>query len=438
MPEARHDVLPPALLGDATWYGTLAAVRELGSRGVPITLASDAALAPARFSRYVTSAVRCPPTKDGEGLLAWLHEFGDRHPGHVLYPTSDDMAWMIARNQAALAAKYRLYSPPLQALASLLDKGRLSEAADAAGLAVPKLWLPEDETEVERIAREAPFPLFVKPRTQLLAMRGFKGGRVDRPEDLLRAWTACRTPEERERRLGPAMRGSGRPAILVCYPASETIFTVDGFVDRSGEMVALGCNKLLQRPRRVGPGVIFEDAPVPAAIASGLQRLLQSVGFFGVYDAEFLADGERMMLIDINPRFYNHMAFEIDRGLPLAWLAYLGALGDEATLAATMRAARQSGATAPSAYVHRLPTTLMLTFQGLAGKMSRQERRRWRAWIAERSGRLTDPASAPGDRLPGLVDLAFDLRAFLRHPRAFLRDLWRDDAATRARRTAGR
>jgi len=32
----------PALLADATWYGTLAAARDLGAHGVPVTLASDA------------------------------------------------------------------------------------------------------------------------------------------------------------------------------------------------------------------------------------------------------------------------------------------------------------------------------------------------------------------------------------------------------------
>src|SRR6185503_13790961 len=115
-----------------------------------------------------------------------------------------------------------------------------------------------------RIAREAPFPLFVKPRAQLLSTLRIKGARIDRREDLVPAWRRTHLPEERARRLGSRLPGDGRPLIVACYPASETIFTVDGFIDRAGEMVALGCNKLLQLPRRLGAGVVFEAAPLPA------------------------------------------------------------------------------------------------------------------------------------------------------------------------------
>lgn len=423
--------LPPALLADSTWYGTLAAVRDLGSRGVPITLACDSGFAPARWSRYVTSVVRWPRTKDHGQFLRRLHEFGDRQPGHVLYPTSDDAAWLIAREQEALASKYRLYSPALQALVTLLDKGKLAQAAQAAGMLVPAVWLPEDEADVERIAREVPFPLFVKPRTQLMPTLGFKGCRVDRCEDLVPIWRALRVPEQRLGILGASMPGVGCPLVMGCYPASESIFTVDGFVDRSGDMVALGCNKILQLPRRVGPGVIFEDASPPPFVLSGLQRLFCQARYFGVYDAEFIMDGDRPILIDVNPRFYNHMTFEIDRGLPLPWLAYLGALGNDAALTAAMRAAREEPKMPGRTYLHRLPTTLLLAGQGLAGAMPREERRRWRAWIAEHSGQSSDPSTAPGDRMPGIADWAYHGVQFLRHPRSFIRDLVRADATVR-------
>jgi hypothetical protein len=59
--------------------------------------------------------------------------------------------------------------------------------------------------------------------------------------------------------------------------------------------------------------------------------------------------------------------------------------------------------------------------------MSREERVQWRRWMAERSSATIDPASEPGDRLPGLVDAVFHGARFLRHPRAFLRSLARND-----------
>jgi predicted ATP-grasp superfamily ATP-dependent carboligase len=412
--------LPPVLLADATWYGTLAAARDLGSRGVPVTLAADAALAPARWSRFVSSIVPCPRTRDAAAFVEWLVRFGNQRPGHVLYPTSDDAAWLIAANRAELEGSYRLFSPPLEAYARLLDKGVLYEAARAAGLEVPDTWLPRNEADVERIAAEARFPVVVKPRTMVLGAGTNKGARVERREDLVRAWSGARMSEAQQRMLGPVMQEAVNPMIQAYHATSERIYTLDAFIDRGGHIDALACYKLLQRPRRVGPGLIFEEAPLDARVVSGLQRVCQQAGFFGMIDVEFLVEGQRRLLIDFNPRLYNHVAFEIDRGLPLPWLAYLGALGDEVALELALRAARRDARFVGSrAYVHRLPTEIMLTLQWLFGTISRGEHGLWHRWLSERARGITDPASQPGDRLPALADLAFHALELARHPRSF-------------------
>jgi D-aspartate ligase len=129
------------------------------------------------------------------------------------------------------------------------------------------------------------------------------------------------------------------------------------------------------------------------------------------------------MLIDFNPRFYNHMAFEVDRGLPLPWLAYLAALGDREALGQAIGEARRAGARSGRAYVHTLPTKLMLLLQVLSGAMSPEERFGLKRWMDERAGRLTDPVRDPRDRLPALAELAMQLARFARHPRSFIRHL---------------
>ncbi len=50
-------------------------------------------------------------------------------PGHVLYPTSDDVAWPVASHSEALSRLFRLYTPPIESLVRLLDKARLVEDA---------------------------------------------------------------------------------------------------------------------------------------------------------------------------------------------------------------------------------------------------------------------------------------------------------------------
>ncbi len=198
---------------------------------------------------------------------------------------------------------------------------------------------------------------------------------------------------------------------------SERIYTVDGFVDASGTIVgAAACVKCLQLPRRSGPGVLFESSELDPAVLAGLQRLCRDTGYAGVFDAEFLIEGEDKLLIDFNPRFYNHMAFEVDRDLPLPWLAYLAALGDEDALREAVRSLGNGTRTWEQVYVHRFPAGVMLAAQGMTGRMTRSELSRNRRWMV-RSRDLTDPAYARGDPLPACADVV----QWLRHPRSFLR-----------------
>ena len=127
-----------------------------------------------------------------------------------------------------------------------------------------------------------------------------------------------------------------------------------------------------------------------------MRKLFQATGYYGVFDAEFIECEGRKLLIDVNPRFYNHMAFEIDRGLPLAWLAYLAAIGDRENLKSEIKKVAATPVQ-PRAYVHRLPTALLLLAQRLGRGMSREEQIRWRRWISKQGRCVTDPARAAGD-----------------------------------------
>jgi D-aspartate ligase len=407
---------PPVLLADATWYGTLAAVRDLGLRGVPVIVAYDELTAPARWSRYARSAVRCPPTKDASRFLDWLHDFGARHRGCVLCPTSDDIALLIASHLDSLAPLFRLFSPSRDALLGLLDKSRLATAATRVGLGSPATWSPENESELPRLVPELPLPLLMKPRTQALSRMPGKTRIVHRREEIAPTWRAIRTANIDQ----PTITGIPNvdlPILQAYYTVSERVYTVDGFVDSTGTIIgAAACTKVLQLPRRSGPGVCFESAPLEPELIRGLERLCREVGYRGVFDAEFLISAQDKLLIDVNPRFYNHMAFEVDRSLPLPWLAYLAAVGDEDAL---RREVETFATTAPSAgqiYVHRFPALVQLAAQRVTGRMTHDEVRRWGRWMT-RGGELTDPVSVRGDPVPALVDVA----QWLRHPRSFLR-----------------
>ena len=322
-----------------TYGGTLAAVRALGREGVRVTVAGNEWLAPARWSRHAQRFMTSPAPRD-PAFLEWLIRFGDREPGHFLYPTSDDLAWLLASHQAELSRRFLLLQPPISTVVSLLDKRRLHDACAEVGVPTLPTWFPESVEDVERLAPSLPFPLVIKPRTQVFLASWDHGHVVEDRRSLV---TAYRDSLERDRYLPGPERDFGplRAPILQAYRADDSVYSLAGFVHRSGEILGIRASqKIMQRPRGVGVGLLFRDAPVDPGALEGLARLCRRTGYFGVFEVEFVwADGGHR-LIDFNPRFYGQMQFEVSRGLPLPQLAYRAAMGDAPGVAALAEAAR--------------------------------------------------------------------------------------------------
>src|SRR5580704_18231331 len=110
MPVAK----PPVLLCDAAYYGTLAAVRSLGRAGIPVVVADSVRLAPALWSRFVRQRRRCPPVMESERFVEWLLGFGESEGQHVLYPTSDELVFLLSAHQGELSARFKMYQPDLE------------------------------------------------------------------------------------------------------------------------------------------------------------------------------------------------------------------------------------------------------------------------------------------------------------------------------------
>ncbi|MBI5547375.1 MAG: carbamoyl-phosphate synthase [Deltaproteobacteria bacterium] len=415
---------PPMLLTAASYYGTLAAARCLGRRGIAVTMAERHLLAPARWSRFVTRREACPDIAEAERFLAWAERFGESNPGHVLYPTTDDHAWLFALHRERLARSFRLYSPPVDAVYTLLNKKRLHHAAHAAGLDTPRTWFPETERDLGALS-DARFPVLIKPQTQVLFPSRSKGSRAEERSQLEERFREFRAWQHHGLALVERDPGVESPIVQELHPqAAQGIYSLAGFVDESGELfVVRASTKVLQRPRKLGIGLCFEEAPVEPDVAEGVRRLCRQIGYFGVFEVEFIVAGGRFLLIDFNPRLYSQLAFDVDRGMPLPLLVYLGAVGDRAALEAEVRRASAVGLSGDRVYCHRFVLEVLLRGQTLSGRMPPQAARSWRRWLVEHRERATDAVAAEDDRLPTLVDLALHLYGYARHPRAFWRSM---------------
>jgi hypothetical protein len=135
------------------------------------------------------------------------------------------------------------------------------------------------------------------------------------------------------------------------------------------------------------------------------------VGHFGVFEVEFLFEGERRTAIDFNARFYGQMGFELRRGLPLPLFAWLGACGEERELRERVLAAAASADGPGAIYCHRVVFELLLLERRLARGAAAAETERWRRWYAENRAGAVDASADSVDWLPGWVHTAAELRA---------------------------
>jgi D-aspartate ligase len=411
----------PVLLTMAGYHGTIAATRCLGANGIDVTIADPRLFAAARWSRFARRRAFCPPAQDADRLIGWLLEFGARTPGHVLYPTSDDLAWLYALHRDELAKNFRMYQPPVSVVYTLLNKHRLIEACRNAGIEMPQTWVPRDPAELELIEPELSFPLLVKPQTHILYWPHAKGLVATSRAELRTAYRQLQANSAYSSALLEFDPGVREPLLQVYYGgAAERIYTLSGFLDESGELFSFRASrKILQRPRQLGVGLCFEEAEVKPALAQRILGLCRMVGYYGVFEAEFIEDGERDLLIDFNPRFYGQMVFDVARGMPLPLFVYHAALKRQAALRAAVDLSGTRGAPRGWIYCNRLDLELMIGQLRLGGGMSAEEAKRWRSWPAGRE-KVIDAILDSGDRGPAFAHLATLALGYLRHPRSFL------------------
>jgi predicted ATP-grasp superfamily ATP-dependent carboligase len=307
----------------------------------------------------------------------------------------------------------------------LLNKKRLHDLCMDVGLDVPDTWFPESEKDLERVAAEARFPVLLKPQTQILFESHVKGAQVERASELLPRYREFLERNRYGRKLLDYDARANRPMVQAFYPeAAQNIFSLSGFVDKTGELfVARGALKVLQRPRKLGIGLCFEEVPVDVELAEKLRTLCKKLGYYGTFEVEFIRAGGRQLLIDFNPRFYSQMGFDIARGVPLPLLVYEAACGDEQRLAEVAREALGWKGAGQYIYCHRGIFELLLRAQGLSGRLSSQEVRHWREWYARNRERAVDAVLDTEDWVPMMVDVAMHLRSYARHPKGFIRTM---------------
>jgi len=415
----------PVLLPMPAYHGTLAAVRCLGAAGISVTVADGNPLVPAVWSRFAARRVRCPDPSNPSRFIHWLREFGAREPGYVLYPTSDDLAWLYSIHRAELAKHFVLRHPPPEVTYGLLNKIRLRTAAEAAGLSMPRTWVPASDSDLAEISTTARFPVVIKPQTQILFRPHAKGVPVWRPQDLQRSYAQFTSATKYDPSLLAYDPTVSRVTVQEYFPSqAEGIYGITGFIGPRAELAATRASrKILQQPRQLGVGLCFEEADPRPDLVTSIFTLCRSIGYEGVFEAEFVEDNGSYLLIDFNPRFYGQMAFDIARGLPLPLLAYDAALGHWDRLGRRIASASSSNGNQGLIYCRSLELKLQLISRRLFGRISTEESQRWWGFLATHRSSIVDAVTDPNDRMPASLEAFHHFAQLARHPRSFVRQV---------------
>jgi D-aspartate ligase len=303
-------VRAPAVVVDVGWVNGLAAIRSLGRAGVKAYAVDHRASALGFRSRYAKPVVS-PDPQDEEAFVSFLAGLELEAPAPI-FPTHDEPLNAIARAGDRLGERYLFPFPRWEVLSRIQSKRSQLEAAERAGIAVPR-WAATSSA-----ADELGYPVLVKPSST----EGFK-------RRFGRQAFRCETGAEVERAFAEA--AEYEPLVQELIPGGDDeLYTLGSYLAADGEPLGLFCGrKLRQTPPGVGTCRVGEAVWVEEVVDQGL-RLLRELRHTGLSQVEFKRDPRdgAYRLMEVNPRLWQWHGLAAACGVDLPRIAYEDLTGE--------------------------------------------------------------------------------------------------------------
>jgi D-aspartate ligase len=410
------------LLASASSGGTIAAARHLAENGFDVGVLSSHRLSAAAWSNRTARVYSAPAESDSQRFLERLLAIGANDPGQILLPTSDETAWLYTMNAAELGRYFRVVQPSTAVLLNILDKKLFADSAIKAGLAVLPSWYPRSLDEVVALAPTLPYPILIKPRTHVHRLRNDKGIVVYSALELINQYRRFVDREQARAADTPLLRDANLPILQTFVRVGdEGVHSVTGFIDRTGELfVTRAATKVFQRSQPVGVGVCFESLPTAPALSNAVRRLCRELGYFGIFEVEFLWFDGSWAVIDFNPRLFNQVGMDIRRNMPLPLFACLQAAGETASLSAAVVETQADG-DEQAVFCDRFTLRAILFAQTMTARISPEDRAYWRSWSTRHAAHAVDFVADDSDPVPGLIHALSEVYLGLKSLPRFMR-----------------
>ena len=330
------------LVTDGHFRKTLAVVRSLGRKGIPVTVGERTFLNTSFFSKYCAKRLVYPsPRRFPDQFIEFLlKEIKESHYD-CLFPMEEETLLLLAKYHSEISQYTYLLSPDLKQIEFVRDKRNLMEFAETHGIPTPKtfqippsstLWSNETNSTGQALPLEGggegggapfliqgkgmdqlnfsldsiPLPAVIKPR---ISSGSFGIVYVKKKEDLIPSYQSVheRYPF---------------PIIQEWIPDGGGTYGLSALFDETSSIKAAFVHKKLRMyPVQGGPSTLREGVEHPQIMALGLS-LLKSLNWVGVGMIEFKVDPRDGIpkLMEVNPRFWGSLQLAIISGVDFPYL----------------------------------------------------------------------------------------------------------------------
>lgn len=315
--DGRRREKPPAAIVLSRTITGLGTIRSLGRAGIEVHAFYFNPADPVRFSRYCRPVLVDERSHSHDALLekliSYAKELGNRP---VVYPGSDAHALMLAGARERLEPYCRIVTDTYDHMTRLISKDGLYAYANAASVKLIPYLIAPTPAQVSEWTDGHPGPYLVKPfYTGVSSARMTAKNQVFETSEALLQYVAEGSMDSL---IVQRMIRGGDGYIFDCY----------GYSSQGGRLVSMVSRRRIRQFLPDYGTCTFGELPaapeIESVIFAGTRRLLDEIGYRGIFDIEWLRDREtgELYLIDFNARPAMGITHLTAGGLNLPALAY--------------------------------------------------------------------------------------------------------------------
>ena len=336
--DARSWRAPAIVFGSS--ITALGVVRALRAHDVATYLVAPSSAIAARSTGVVVLEHGWTTKRSEDALRSFLSD--TRLDCAVLIACEDDWVRAIAQLLDHDAGSFTSSTSPSSVVEHLLDKRAFARTLEKLDIERPRTFEVGSTEDLAQVDDGELASFFLKPRDSQRFTQEFRQKAF-----------AVEDRESAAKQLERALAG-GHEMLLqewVSGPPRNYV-NIEGFIDRHGRVVGLLARRRIRMyPLRFGNATDAVTIPLDevADLADSVRRLFASIGYHGLFSAEFKRDGStgRHKIIEVNARPWWQIELARAAGMDVVHMAYLDALGADLDMASGYRIGRR--------WVHTLP-----------------------------------------------------------------------------------